>query len=44
VEFDIDLGVYFQWEGTPEAGRYDPKKLKSFVQSCLETYANENFE
>jgi Adenylyl/Guanylyl and SMODS C-terminal sensor domain len=38
-EFDIDLGVYFQWEGKPEDGQHAPKQLKGFVQSSLLAYA-----
>jgi hypothetical protein len=41
-EFDIDLGVYFQWEGRPEDGRHHPKTLKGFVQQSLKSYATAN--
>ena len=41
-EFDIDLGVYFQWEGRPQDGQHGPKTLKSFVQDSLEEYAGSN--
>jgi hypothetical protein len=41
-EFDIDLGVYFQWDGRPQDGRYGPKALKSFVQESLKSYAAAN--
>src|ERR1700722_1935314 len=37
-EFDIDLGVYFQWNGDPEAGRHSPLTLRSFVQDSLHAY------
>ena len=41
-EFDIDLGVYFQWEGSPQDGRHDAKTLKCFVQDSLQEYALDN--
>jgi hypothetical protein len=41
-EFDIDLGVFFQWDGKAENGRYGPKTLRSIVQDCLKAYAKEN--
>jgi hypothetical protein len=41
-EFDIDLGVYFQWEGRPQDGRYSPKMLKGYVQESLKAYAAAN--
>jgi cyclic GMP-AMP synthase DncV-like protein/adenylyl/guanylyl cyclase-like protein with sensor domain len=41
-EFDIDLGVYFQWEGSPQDGRHDAKTLKCFVQDSLQEYAVDN--
>jgi hypothetical protein len=41
-EFDIDLGVYYQWEGAAQDGRHRPKKLKSFVQAGLEDYAQDH--
>ena len=41
-EFDIDLGVYFQWEGRPQDGRHGPKTLKGFVQESLKAYAAAN--
>ncbi|MEP0710224.1 MAG: CBASS cGAMP synthase [Parvibaculum sp.] len=37
-EFDIDLGVYFHWEGSPENGAWNPTDLKGMVQQQLETY------
>jgi hypothetical protein len=43
-EFDIDLGVYFQWEGRPQDGRHGPKTLKGFVQESLKEYAGNNTE
>jgi hypothetical protein len=41
-EFDIDLGVYFQWQGKPQDGRHGPKALKGFVQEGLKAYARAN--
>ncbi len=40
-EFDIDLGVFFQWEGEPEDGDYEPDELKDMVQRCLEDYSGD---
>jgi hypothetical protein len=41
-EFDIDLGVYFQWQGKPQDGQQGPKTLKGFVQEGLKAYARAN--
>jgi hypothetical protein len=41
-EFDIDLGVYFQWVGKPQDGRHGPRALKSFMQDSLKAYARAN--
>jgi hypothetical protein len=38
AEFDIDLGLYFQWSGEPEDGDYEPEDLKALVQEALEAY------
>jgi hypothetical protein len=43
-EFDIDLGIYFEWEGNPDAAGYDPSELQGLVQGCLERYANGRAE
>jgi hypothetical protein len=43
-EFDIDLGIYFEWEGNPDAAGYDPSELQGLVQDCLERYANGRAE
>ncbi len=43
-EFDIDLGMYFNWEGSDQDGDYKPKALKSMVQTCLIKYKNETGE
>jgi hypothetical protein len=40
-EFDIDLGIYFEWEGEPEDGNFTPLQLKEIVQESLEQYAEE---
>jgi len=39
-EFDIDLGIYFEWQGAPAAAGYDPSELQGLVQDCLDRYAN----
>ncbi len=41
-EFDIDLGVYFEWDGTTEDGAYGPRDLRDRVQAALEAYAQDN--
>ena len=41
-EYDIDLGIYFEWQGEPEDGDYSPAQLKSFVQNCLKNYMTAN--
>jgi hypothetical protein len=38
AEFDIDLGIYFEWKGEPEDGDHTPKELKAFVQNALIDY------
>jgi hypothetical protein len=40
-EFDIDLGIYFRWEGGPEDGEHDPDELKGFVRLSLLDYADD---
>jgi len=37
-EFDIDLGIYFEWSGSAEQGRFSPLQLKTFVQNSLNQY------
>ena len=37
-EFDIDLGVYLEWDGYPEDGNLEPKGIKGLVQSALFAY------
>jgi len=41
-EYDIDLGMYYCWEGTPTGAKYSPFYLKSLVQGCLEEYKAAN--
>lgn len=38
-EFDIDLGIYFEWQGNPNDGDFSPLQLKKMVQDSLEGYA-----
>ena len=40
-EFDIDLGVFFQWKGEPEEGDHEPDELKDMVQRSLESYSGD---
>jgi hypothetical protein len=40
-EFDIDLGLYFQWDGKPSDGHFHPKALKYLTQTELKAYAAE---
>ncbi|MEL6521048.1 MAG: CBASS cGAMP synthase [Pseudomonadota bacterium] len=40
-EFDIDLGVYIEWEGSAESGDVEPLELKDKIQSILDDYADE---
>ncbi|MCX5726883.1 MAG: hypothetical protein NT030_06920 [Candidatus Saganbacteria bacterium] len=40
-EFDIDVGIYFNWRGSPKDGKYSPRELKSFVQASLLRYKDE---
>jgi hypothetical protein len=41
-EFDIDLGIYYEWNGTPDQCRHSPKTLKSFVQESLIDFSEEH--
>lgn len=38
-KFDIDLGVYVEWQGSAESGDVEPLELKDRVQSVLDAYA-----
>jgi Adenylyl/Guanylyl and SMODS C-terminal sensor domain len=37
-EFDIDLGIYFEWRGKPTDGSFSPLELKQMVQTSLIEY------
>lgn len=41
-EFDIDLGVYFNWAGQPTDGDLGALDLKEMVQASLEAYADDD--
>jgi len=41
-EFDVDLGVYFNWEGRPQDGKFGALDLKGMVQASLVTYAEDD--
>lgn len=41
-EFDIDLGVYFNWAGQPEHGELAALDLKEIVQASLVAYAADD--
>lgn len=41
-EFDIDLGVYYCWNGPAKEGDFSPKELKEMVQDVLKDFAAEN--
>lgn len=40
-EFDIDLGIYFNWAGGPDATGENPSDLKDRVQRSIRRYAGE---
>jgi Adenylyl/Guanylyl and SMODS C-terminal sensor domain len=40
-EFDIDLGLYMEWEGNPSDGPHDPGAIRNMVQQSLISYANK---
>ena len=40
-EFDIDMGVYYQWKGDSEEGRHGPKELKDLVQKGLRAFQSD---
>lgn len=42
AEFDIDLGIYFEWKGEPEEGAHAPEELKAFVQEALIDYQGDD--
>ena len=41
AEFDIDLGLYFEWAGSDDEGDYEPEGFKQFVQNALLDYADD---
>lgn len=41
-EFDIDLGIYYRWTGSPEDGGFMPSELKDFVQESLAAYVDQS--
>lgn len=41
AEFDIDLGLYFEWAGDDEDGEYEPEGFKQLVQNALLDYAED---
>ena len=41
AEFDIDLGLYFEWAGDDEDGDYEPEGFKELVQNALLDYADD---
>lgn len=41
AEFDIDLGIYFEWQGEPGDAAYKPEELKAFVQNALVDYQDD---
>lgn len=41
AEFDIDLGLYFNWPGAADATNENPAVLKGQVQRSLQAYAAE---
>ncbi|WP_297492805.1 CBASS cGAMP synthase [Acidocella sp.] len=42
-EFDIDLGIYYCWQGRAEKGQHAAQDLKAFSQEALKSY-RENAE
>ena len=41
-EFDIDLGVYFNWPGRPQEGEFGALNLKEMCQDSLLAYAEDD--
>ncbi len=41
LEYDIDLGVYFAWKGSPNEGSHSAADLKAMVQDSLTFYAED---
>ncbi|MBB3349790.1 CBASS cGAMP synthase [Sphingomonas sp. BK069] len=42
AEFDIDLGLYFEWSGDDDDGEYEPEGFKELVQNALLDYADDS--
>jgi hypothetical protein len=40
-EFDIDLGIYFNWDGPRDSGVYSADQIRDLVQKCLIKYSSE---
>lgn len=40
-EFDIDLGIYFEWQGMPSDSDLSPLELKRMVHESLKHYADD---
>lgn len=43
-EFDIDLGVYFEWDGSTTDGNHEARELQALVQASLTKYAEDKEE
>lgn len=41
AQFDIDLGLYFEWDGEPQDGEHQPESLKALVQNALLDYNSD---
>ena len=41
AQFDIDLGLYFEWSGGDDEGDFDPEGFKQLVQNALLDYADD---
>lgn len=42
AEFDVDLGVYFKWQGEPDDGGYSAQELKHLVHLSLHEYVADD--
>lgn len=42
AQFDIDLGLYFEWKGSPKDGDSEPEDLKGLVQKALLEYQRDD--
>ena len=41
-EFDIDLGIYYCWNGDRDSGDFTPRELKQLLQGSLARFASRN--